>query len=340
MIGRVQYNGSLGSIRLHQHTQSSDEAGYSGNRIIRRVNSMPNIFHRSGITNSQKKIADARRIEKRSVNQQTSTKQPYKYVLGPAKNQPSVWGPAKKQYLPSLSYLSGRSIKEQFSSKRGDLVYGLGLERFKLLQRIYPSDQLKDTHIQCIDSMNEAKRDCAWHAVYKGSANDEYTQLRKNHESFEDIDAYIHTMRRQDAIGEKDQKFNTRKRFEDFYKLEKKLTGAREKLDDDSLRLLSKEFYNIIKRSCKAGIMAVTLDSSKYHIHFSLDGIDMNSVVTKNSSYSPINMPSYTGVELRCAYRLREQLKGKLHFYENGVEVSAPWEREPELWRKYTPKSS
>ncbi|EJW9339437.1 TPA: hypothetical protein ACNPV2_004889 [Escherichia coli] len=112
---------------------------------------MPNIFHRSGITNSQKKIADARRIEKRSVNQQTSTKQPYKYVLGPA----------KKQSLPSLSYLSGRSIKEKFSSKRGDLVYGLGLERFKLLQRIYPSDQLKDTHIQCIDSMNEAKRACA-----------------------------------------------------------------------------------------------------------------------------------------------------------------------------------
>lgn len=137
MIGRVQYNGSLGSIRLHQHTQSSGEAGYSGNRIIRRVNSMPNIFHRSGITNSQKKIADARRIEKRSVN----TKQPYKYVLGPSKNQPSVWGPAKKQSSPSLSYLSGRSIKEQFSSKRGDLVYGLGLERFKLLQRIYPSDR-------------------------------------------------------------------------------------------------------------------------------------------------------------------------------------------------------
>lgn len=213
MIGRVQYNGSLGSIRLHQHTQSSGEAGYSGNRIIRRVNSMPNIFHRSGITNSQKKIAGARRIEKRSVNQQTSTNQPYKYVLGPAKNQPSVWGPAKKQSLPSLSYLSGRSIKENFSSKRGDLVYGLGLERFKLLQRIYPSDQLKDTHIQCIDSMNEAKRDCAWHAVYKDSANDEYTQLRKNHESFEDIDAYIHTMRQQDAIGEKDQKFNTRKRW-------------------------------------------------------------------------------------------------------------------------------
>ena len=138
MVGRIQYNGSLGSIRLHQHTQSSGEASYSGNRIIRRVNSMPNIFHRSGITNSQKKIADARRIEKRSVNQQTSTKQPYKYVLGPA----------KKQSLPSLSYLSGRSIKEKFSSKRGDLVYGLGLERFKLLQRIYPSDQLTDTHIQ------------------------------------------------------------------------------------------------------------------------------------------------------------------------------------------------
>ncbi|EPD6501063.1 hypothetical protein ACSC5S_004986 [Escherichia coli] len=182
---------------------------------------MPNIFHRSGISNSQKKITDARRIEERSVNQQTSTKQPYKYVLGPAKNQPSVWEATKKQSLPSLSYLSGRSIRENFSSKRGDLVYGLGLERFKLLQRIYPGNQLKDAHIQCIDSMNEAKRDCARRAVYKSSANDEYTQLRKNHTSFEDIDAYIYTMRQQGAIGEKDQKFNTRKRFEDFYELEK-----------------------------------------------------------------------------------------------------------------------
>lgn len=211
MIGRVQYNGSLDSLRLHQHTQGSGEAGYSGNRIIRRTNSIPNILHHSGITNSQKRTADAQRIEEHSVNKQTSTKQPYKYI----------WEPTKKQSLPSLSYLSGRSIKEKFSSKRGDLVYGLGLERFKLLQRIYPGDQLKDAHIQCIDSINEVKRDCAWHAIYKGSVNDEYTQLRKNHESFEDIDAYIYTMRQQGAIGEKDQKFNTRKRFEDFYKLEK-----------------------------------------------------------------------------------------------------------------------
>lgn len=79
---------------------------------------------------------------------------------------------------------------------------------------------------------------------------------------------------------------------------------------------------------------------SNHYIHFSLDRIDINSVVIKNSSYSPINMPSYTGVELRCAYRLREQLKGKLYFYENDIKVSAPWEREPELWRKYIPKGS
>ncbi|EPD6501064.1 hypothetical protein ACSC5S_004987 [Escherichia coli] len=86
--------------------------------------------------------------------------------------------------------------------------------------------------------------------------------------------------------------------------------------------------------------MAVTLDRSKHHIHFSLDGIDMDGVVTKTRANPNVGMPAYTGVELRCAYRLREQLKGKLHFYVNGVEVSAPWEKAPELWRKYTPKSS
>ncbi|MGG5040824.1 hypothetical protein [Escherichia coli] len=163
---------------------------------------MPNISHRSGITNAQKRTDDARRIEGHSVNQQASTKQPYEHVWGAAKGQPCN--------------SSGKSIKENYSSRRGDLVYGLEKRRFELLQRIY-GNQLKDAHIQCIDSMNEAKRDCAWHAVYKGSANDEYTQLRKNHESFEDIDAYIHTMRQHDASSEKVPKFNVKKRFEDFY---------------------------------------------------------------------------------------------------------------------------
>lgn len=325
MVGRVQHNGNLHSLRSHQHTQSAGEAGYLGNRIITRTASMPNISHRSGITNAQKRTDDARRIEGQSVNQQTSTKQPYEHVWGAAKGQPCN--------------SSGKSIKENYSSRRGDLVYGLGKRRFELLQRIY-GNQLKDAHIQCIDSMNVVKRECAWDAVYKGSANDEYTNFRKMHESFEDIDAYIHTMCQQNAIGEKDQKFDIRKRFEDFYKLEKKLIDAKTLSDADSQHQLSREFYKIIKRGCKAGIMSVTLESSNHHIHFSLDGIDMNSVVTKNSAYSPIDMPSYTGVELRCAYRLREQLKGKLHFYENGVEVSAPWEKEPELWRTYTPKGS
>ncbi|HAG1892177.1 TPA: hypothetical protein G8W59_004245 [Salmonella enterica] len=282
---------------------------------------MPNIIHRSSITNPQKRGADVRKIEEQSVNQQASTKQPDEYV----------WEAAKGQPLPSLSYTSGQSIRENYSSRRGDLLYGLGEHRFKLLQNIYPGTQLKDIPIQYIDSMNYAKMVCAQNA-----ANDEHTNFRKEYNSSENVDAYIHTMRQQDAISEKDPKFNVRKRFEDFYELEKKIKDAQN--PDKDLHLLSREYYKIIKRGCKAGIMSATLDSSNHHIHFSLDGIDMNSVVTKNSSYSPIGMPSYTGVELRCAYRLKEQLKDKLHFYENGVKVSAPWEREPELWRKYIPK--
>ncbi len=37
MVGRVQHNGNLHSLRSHQHTQSAGEAGYLGNRIITRT---------------------------------------------------------------------------------------------------------------------------------------------------------------------------------------------------------------------------------------------------------------------------------------------------------------
>ncbi|EBV3280433.1 hypothetical protein DOH34_25160 [Salmonella enterica subsp. enterica serovar Wangata] len=324
MVGHVQHNGSVHSLRLHQRTQSSSETVHLRNRIIRRINSMPNIFHRSSITNSQKRADDVQRTEERSVNQQASAKQQYEYAIQPSRvsNMP-------------------RSIIDNYSSKRGDLLYGLYPERHKLIRQIYPNG-IKDVHIQCIDSINSVKNYCAKSVVYSGgSVSDEYTVFRELHNSFEDVEAYIHTMRQQDAIGEKDPKFNVKKIFEDFYKLEKELIKIDEgKLNDDSLRRLNKEFYNIIKRGCKAGIMSVPLDGSKHHIHFSLDGIDMDSVVTKNSSYSKIGMPSYTGVELRCAYRLRDQLKDKLHFYENGLEVSAPWEKNPELWREYISKGT
>ncbi|WP_080172080.1 hypothetical protein, partial [Salmonella enterica] len=243
---------------------------------------MPNIFHRSGITVPQKSAVDVRITGKQSVNQQAGTTQSYEDVRGPAKVRP----------LPSLSYSSEQSIRENYSSGQGDLLYGLGQERFELLQKIYPGTQVKgkvtqlnDIPVQYIDSMNRAKMDCARDTVYKGSASDEYTYFRKEYQSSENVDAYIHTMHQQDAIGEKDPKFNVRKRFEDFYTLRKELIKNDEgNLKDDSLRRLNKEFYNIIKRGCKAGIMSAPLDGSKHHIHFSLDGIDMDGVVTKTRS--------------------------------------------------------
>ena len=44
MVGRVQHNWSLTSLSLHPHKQSSVETGYLGDRIIKSVNSMLNIF--------------------------------------------------------------------------------------------------------------------------------------------------------------------------------------------------------------------------------------------------------------------------------------------------------
>ncbi|EBS5119657.1 hypothetical protein DRD53_11925 [Salmonella enterica subsp. enterica serovar Telelkebir] len=322
MVGHVQHNGRIHSPRLHQRTQSSGETGHLRNRIIRRRNGIQNIFCRPDAINFQEKNVDTQRIEERSVNQQASAKQQYEYAIQPSR----------------VSDIS-RSITENYSSRRGDLLYGLYLERCRLIRQIYP-DGIKDDNIQYIDNMNYIKNECARNAVYNGSASDEYTYFREEYQSSEDVDAYIHTMRQQGAIGEKDPKFNVRKGFEDFYKLRKKIINERGKIDDNSLRRLGKEFYNIVKRGCKAGIMSTTLDNSKHHIHFPLDGIDMNSVISKDNSYTESGLPSITGSELRCAYRLRDQLKGKLHFYENGLEVSAPWEQNPELWQKYIPKGA
>ncbi|EBS4098467.1 hypothetical protein DPS53_24905 [Salmonella enterica subsp. enterica serovar Bareilly] len=331
MVGHVQHNGRIHSPRLHQRTQSTGETAHLRNKIIRRINSMPNIFHPSGITDFQKRADDVHRTEERSVNQQAGAKQQYEYARQPSGDSD----------MP-------RSIRENYSSGQGDLLYGLGEERFELLQKIYPGTQakdkvtqLKDIPVQYIDSMNYAKKECAMNAVYNGSASDEFTYFRKEYQSSENVDAYIHTMRQQSTIGEKKPKFNVRKGFEDFFKLRKELIKNDEgKLKKDSLRRLNKEFYNIIKRGCKAGIMSAPLDGSKHHIHFSLDGIDMDGVVTKTSTNPRAGTPAYTGVELRCAYRLRDQLKDKLHFYENGLEVSAPWKKNPELWRKYIPKGA
>ncbi|EFF04669.1 MULTISPECIES: hypothetical protein [Escherichia] len=323
MVGKVLFNGRIHSPRLPQRTQNSGETGHLRNRIIRIRKGIQNIFHRPGAINPQEKAVDAPRKEERSVNQHASAKQQHEYAIQPS----------------GVSDIS-RSIKENYSSGRGDLLYGLCRERNKIIRQIYP-DGIKDASIQCIDSINSVKNDCARSIVYsKGSVRDEYTAFREQHNSFEDVDAYVHTMLQQDAIGKKDPKYNVRERFEDFYKLRKKIINERGKIDNDLRPQLYEELYNIFKRGCKAGIMSATLDSSKHHIHFSLDGIDMNSVITKNNAYTESGLPSITGSELRCAYRLRDQLKDKLHFYENGLEVSAPWEKNPELWRKYIPKGA
>lgn len=83
MVGHVQHNGRIHSPRLHQLTQSSGKTGHQRNRIIRRIKSMPSTFHRSGITNPQKRAVDAQR----TVNQQASTKQSYEGVWGACQRQ-------------------------------------------------------------------------------------------------------------------------------------------------------------------------------------------------------------------------------------------------------------
>jgi insecticidal toxin complex protein TccC len=88
------------------------------------------------------------------------------------------------------------------------------------------------------------------------------------------------------------------------------------------------------KRGSKLGIeMAASGAGSK--IHFVLDELDISSIVNKEG----LGGQSITASELRYAYRNRERLAGRIHFYKDKAEVDAPWDTSPQLWASYKPKS-
>ncbi|WP_157660702.1 hypothetical protein [Burkholderia ubonensis] len=85
-----------------------------------------------------------------------------------------------------------------------------------------------------------------------------------------------------------------------------------------------------IRRGCKSGIVSAAQPDTLHHIHFALDEIDQNAVFHKTATHGR----SFTASEIRCAFRLREKLNERLHFYENGVEVPAPWDEEKSIWNE------
>lgn len=95
-----------------------------------------------------------------------------------------------------------------------------------------------------------------------------------------------------------------------------------------------------IRRACKYGLEYVLL-TLKQQVHFVLDAptgvgvsLDVKTIVEKQQfeEWVPI-----TTSELRCCFRNRSKWMptGRLKFYLNLVEVSAPWISNPTLWAQY-----
>jgi hypothetical protein len=95
--------------------------------------------------------------------------------------------------------------------------------------------------------------------------------------------------------------------------------------------IYSEELHDtFIKRGCKIGIEAVKL-SDNIEIWFLLDGLEIEQVVNKSKE-------GFTNSELRYIYRNWKELEEKVVFLCDDRRVSAPWEKNPELWQSYETK--
>ncbi|MFX1688135.1 hypothetical protein [Paraburkholderia sp. A2RI-6] len=104
----------------------------------------------------------------------------------------------------------------------------------------------------------------------------------------------------------------------------------------------------------KGSLYWATIDVHK-HVHFILDGIDMDEVVHKTHTTGPMHgrdtpsgTPSsqktrtITHAELRWIYRNKvlPQVREHVQFWLNGVCCEPPWRTDPGLWSHYVPRKS
>lgn len=101
---------------------------------------------------------------------------------------------------------------------------------------------------------------------------------------------------------------------------------ARQHIGTDLLAIQQK----IVTRSSKSALETLTSPQSAAMVHFALDNLDIEAVVSKQRV-------SATASELRWLYRHRLQLAGRVTFYQNQQRVDAPWESNASAWRRYKP---
>ncbi|MFR0687774.1 hypothetical protein ACLUTX_00120 [Enterobacterales bacterium AE_CKDN230030158-1A_HGKHYDSX7] len=118
----------------------------------------------------------------------------------------------------------------------------------------------------------------------------------------------------------------------------KETTNPRAK--DSDIRVLQR-----IRRSCKFGVLNLAQAlGTQAKIHFVLDsllGDRMRQIVHKEAYKSNDMMRGggeavpVTTSELRAVYREQRQLKTRVLFYRNLLQVPAPWDEDAALWQQY-----
>jgi uncharacterized Zn-binding protein involved in type VI secretion len=237
------------------------------------------------------------------------------------------------------------TFTQNYKAGRGDLVYGISPERGKYISELYPGYQVDNRNLPplVIDVYNNnvsatilMGNDISKVSRLVGTPGklvkkivvppDLHSEVRKHRDGPDYLwSEYFN-------VGEHNSKFN----IESIYREVARHYGKDDyhEMFTGMPAVMGYVPKLLWKRGSKLGI-EMTAQNASHHLHFVLDGLLIEHIVKK----IPPDGLSITASELRYAYRSRERLNGKIHFYQNKQEVLPPWETDPQLWQSYRPHS-
>lgn len=253
----------------------------------------------------------------------------------------SLSAPSSRPCPPAIITFS-----QNFKADRGDLVYGISEERGKYICELYPGYEVYNKNLPplVIDVYNNnvsatvlMENDVAKVSRLVNKPG----KLVKKMLVPQNLDAEVRKHRdgpnylwsEYFHVGESNPKFNIAAIYKEVARHYNK--DEYHELFTGMPAVMGYVPKLLWKRGSKLGI-EMTAQNSSHHLHFVLDGLSIKDIVNK----TPPKGSSITASELRYAYRSRQRLTGKIHFYQGGQEVDPPWESEPGLWQSYGPSSA
>ncbi|MGY1423600.1 RHS repeat-associated core domain-containing protein [Bacillus cereus] len=221
-----------------------------------------------------------------------------------------------------------------YQAERGDLFYGLAKERATYMQQVTKSSDIP----MIIDDYNNKVG-----GIILG-----YNMDKKNISKLENSKSFGRKLKVPKNLKEKGPKEGYP--LWDSYFIE----GSKNSKFDiatiykEGINKFKTDWYHqydetygvprlLWKRGSKLGLRVAASKNTKgdtTNIHFVLDGLDIESVVSKNE----IGGKSITASELRYIYRHQDELRGVINFYKDNQKLEkAPWEENPNLWKQYLP---